>query len=264
MIMKKTVITVLLAAALSVLTLCGCGGAGGNSTSDLEYVKNKGVLKIGITEYAPMNFRDEATGEWTGFDTELAEAVAKKLGVDVEFFVLADWGAKVTELNVKNIDCVWNGMTITNDLKESMEISKPYVLNAQVVVCKSTDKEKFADASVLDSVTVAVEQGSAAEALFEGKSNTTPCQNMASTLLEVRSGAADAAVIDITMAKSMLGAGTSYEDLCYTVSLSEESYGIGFRKGSDMCAEVNSILDELSADGTLDFLAAKYGLNLAE
>ena len=127
--MKKILALVL--AALMMLSLAACGGnadvdpttapANGDTTaaadSDLAYIKSKGKMVIGITDYAPMNYPDE-NGAWTGFDTEFAEAVCAKLGVTPEFFVLADWDAKTNELNAKTIDCVWNGMTITDDLKD--------------------------------------------------------------------------------------------------------------------------------------------------
>lgn len=232
--------------------------------SDLEYVKQKGKMVIGITDYAPMNYKEEGSDEWTGFDTEFAEAVCKEIGVDAEFFVLADWGAKVNELNAKTIDAVWNGMTILPELQESMSISDPYVVNAQVIVCKEANKDTFATVESIKDAAIAVEGGSAAEELVADYANVTPCQNMANTLLEVQSGAADVAIIDITMAQSMTGEGTSYSDLTYTASLSEEEYGIGFRKGSDICTKVNEIMSEMKADGTLKALADKYELTLAE
>lgn len=272
----KKIIKLLICSVLSLATaaavLSGCGGTNNNSSiisstaaaSDLEYIKSKGTMVIGITEYAPMNYKEDGSDNWTGFDTEFAEKVAEKLGVKAEFFVLGDWGAKVNELNVKTIDCVWNGMTITDELKTSMSISKPYVVNAQVIVCKESEKDKYSSIESIKDVTVAVEQGSAAQKLVADYKNVTPCQNMAGTLLEVKTGAADVAIIDITMAKTMLGEGTAYADLTYTASLSEEQYGIGFRKGSDLCDAVNKIIDELKADGTLTGLAKKYGLTLVD
>lgn len=232
-------------------------------TTDFDYIKNKGELIVGMTDYAPMNYKDE-NGKWIGFDTEFAEAVAAKLGVNVKFFELADWGAKVNELNTKNIDCVWNGMTILDELKQSMDISNPYVVNAQVIVCKNSNKDVYTNEEAIKNAKIAVEGGSAAEKLVEGFANVTPCQNMAATLLEVNSGTCDVAIIDITMAKTMIGEGTSYADLCYTGSLSEEQYGIGFRKGSDLCAKVNAIMEEFKADGTLQNLATKYGVTLVD
>lgn len=231
---------------------------------DVDYVKNNGKMIIGITEYAPMNYKD-ADGNWTGFDTEFAELVCEKLGVEAEFFVIGDWGQKVNELNSKNIDCVWNGMTITDDLKQTMSISDPYVINAQVIVTKEANAEKYATAEDLAGATVAVEGGSAGEIVAnEAGLNTVAVLAQTDALKEVKAGTADACVIDITMAKAMTGEGTSYEALTYTGSLSEEYYGIGFRKNSDLAPEVQKIIEELKADGTLDALAAKYNLTLAD
>ncbi len=230
---------------------------------DLDYIKSNGKMVIGITEYAPMNFKD-ADGNWTGFDTEFAELVCEKLGVEAEFIII-DWDMKVNELNAKNIDCIWNGMTITEELKTTIDLSNPYVINAQVIVTKSANADKYATAADLTGLSVAVEGGSAGEKEAVAAGLTTiAVSTQADALKEVKSGTADACIIDITMAKAMTGAGTSYEDLTYTGSLSEEFYGIGIRKNSDLLPEINKIMAELKADGTLDALAAEYNLTLAD
>lgn len=100
--------------------------------SDVAYIKEKGTLLVGITEYAPMDYKDE-NGEWIGFDADMARIVAEKLGVNVEFVVI-DWDMKTMELDSKNIDVVWNGMTLTDEVKAGMDCSNPYCDNAQVVV----------------------------------------------------------------------------------------------------------------------------------
>lgn len=234
-----------------------------DGASDLAYVKEKGTLVIGITDYAPMNYKEDGSDEWTGFDTEYAEAVCEKLGVKAEFVVLADWGAKVNELNSKAIDAVWNGMTITDDLKTSMDITDAYVVNQQVIVCKKADTEKFATADSIKDAKIAVEGGGVAEGLVADYENVTSCKDQGAALLEVKTGAADVAVIDMTMAKTLTADGASYSDLAYTAELSNEEYGIGFRKGSDLCAEVNKITAELKEAGKLEALAEKYKLTLA-
>ena len=260
--MKKT-LALLMSLVLIIGSLMMFTSCSEETKTDLEYVKGKGKLIVGITEYAPMNYKEEGSDEWTGFDTELALLVGKKLGVDVEFHVIADWDFKVQDLDTKVIDCVWNGMTITEDLKKSIDISDPYVVNAQVIVTKAANAEKYATAESVKDAKIAVESGSAGEDCVEGYKNVTPVQYQSDALMEVQSGASDVCVIDITMAKAMTGEGTSYPDLVMTASLSEEFYGIGFRKGSDLKAEVNKALAELKADGSLDKLAAKYELTLA-
>ena len=273
----KKVLAIVMSVVLVLGIVCAfaaCGGNGGDDTttadttnaaaaSDLAYIKDKGTMIIGVTEYEPMNYKDE-DGKWTGFDTEFAELVCAKLGVKAEF-VEINWDTKTTELKTKTIDAVWNGMTIKEELKDSMDISDAYVLNAQVIVTKAENAEKYKDAEGIKEAAIAVESGSAGESEARAvATNVIPVKTQADTLVEVKSGSADCAVIDITMAKAMTGEGTDYEGLTYTGSLSEEYYGIGFRKGADTCAEVNKIIAELKADGSLQKLADKYGVNLAE
>lgn len=259
----KKFLALALAVIMAAAVFAGCGKkADKTANSDLQYIKEKGTLIVGITDYAPMDYKEN--GEWTGFDAEFAKAVCDKLGVKCEFFELADWDNKINELNAKTIDVVWNGMTITEDLKKGMDISNPYVVNAQVVVCKKENAEKYATAESIKDAKISVEAGSAGEDLVEGYANVTPVAAQTDTLTEVKSGAADVAIIDITMAKAMTGDGSNYSDLTYTVSLSSEEYGIGCRKDTDTCAEINKLMAELMADGTLEKLATKYNLTLVK
>ena len=103
--------------------------------SDVEYIKKKGNLVVGITEFEPMDYKDK-DGNWIGFDADMASLLAKKLGVKVKF-VVVDWDTKAMELDSKNIDIVWNGMTLTNEVKNAMECTNAYCNNAQVVVVPS-------------------------------------------------------------------------------------------------------------------------------
>lgn len=104
------------------------------SDSDVKYIQEKGKLVVGITEFAPMDYKDE-NDQWIGFDADMAKLVAEKLGVEVEFVVI-DWDMKVNELDSKNIDCVWNGMTLTDGVQAAMECTNAYCENAQVVITK--------------------------------------------------------------------------------------------------------------------------------
>ena len=260
--MKKVFALVLaLILALSCLTACGA-----SSDSDLKYIQKKGTMIVGITDYAPMDFKDE-NGNWTGFDAELAEMVCKELGVKCEFFVLADWGKKFYELETKNIDCIWNGMTITDEVKLNTNCSDPYVINAQVLVMKADVVGQYDAVELLQGLTFAVENGSAGQdevvALGVPDSQIIAVQDQAAALMEVAAGTSDACVIDITTANAMTGEGTSYADLASGISLSSEEYGIGFRKDSDVTAKVNELLAKYKADGTLQALADKYSLTLA-
>ena len=212
-----------------------------------------------------MDYLDE-NGEWTGFDAEFARAVAAELGVEAEFIEI-DWDNKFFELESGAIDCVWNGMTITDEALKNASVSDPYVENAQVVVMDKSKLADFPDAASMVDLTFAAEASSAGEMAIAdviGAANCTAVLTQADALLEVASGSADACVIDITMANAMTGEGTSYAELGYSVKLTSEEYGIAFRKDSDLTAKVNELMAAMKADGTLQALAEKYSLTLAD
>lgn len=100
--------------------------------SDVSYIQQKGTLVVGITEFAPMDYKDE-NGQWIGFDADLAKLVAERLGVEIQFVVI-DWGQKINELDSKAIDVVWNGMTLTDGVQTAMTCTPAYCRNAQVIV----------------------------------------------------------------------------------------------------------------------------------
>ena len=206
------------------------------------------TLVIGITVFEPMDYQD-ASGEWVGFDADLAKAFAESLGVKAEFQII-DWNNKVFELNGKTIDAVWNGMTLTDEVKSAMECSTPYCNNAQIVVVPKESEAQYQTVESLSGLTFAVENGSA------GKEQAT-------ALLEVSSGTADAAIIDSLMAGAMIGENTSYSDLTCTVSLNSEEYGVGFRKGSDLAGLLNDFLKEQYANRNMQTLAEAYGVQKA-
>lgn len=257
--MKRKTLSLLLVLTMLVLPVLAMA-----EESDLHHVKGNGKLVIGYTVYAPMNYTDEA-GNFTGFDTELAIEVCRILELEPEFVEIV-WATKETELAAKTIDCIWNGLTITQERKANMEITVPYVANAQVVVMKA-DAPYDGTASLIGK-TVVAEAGSAGEstikddenlkqAEFFGKEVQTAC------LMEVKAGTADAAVLDLTLARAMIGEGTDYADLVIKDKLAVEDYGVAFRKGSDIAEEVNRIFAELTENGFLKSLADKYGLDLA-
>lgn len=271
--MKK--IFALILAGLMLFSLAACGGnTDGETTtaapddavaanSDLAYIKDKGTLIVGITDYAPMDYKEEGSDEWIGFDADFARLAAEKLGVAVEFIEI-DWDNKFFELDAKSIDCIWNGMTITTDALANASVSNPYVKNAQVVVMANDKLAEYATVESLADLEFAAESGSAGEeAINENGLNCTAVLTQADALREVKSGAVDACVIDITMANAMTGEGTSYAELGYSLELTTEEYGIAFRKGSDATAAINEIMAELKADGTLQNLADTYELTLA-
>ena len=234
----------------------------GETGSDLAYVQEKGTLVVGITNFDPMDYQDE-NGEWIGFDADMAKAFAESLGVEVQFQEI-EWDSKIMELDGKTIDVVWNGMTLTDDVLSAMECSNAYCNNAQVVVLPAGAAEQYPDAASMAELNFAVESGSAGEDMaIENGFAYTPVVDQATAVLEVSSGTCDAAIIDSLMAAAMVGEGTNYADLTYTISLNSEEYGVGFRKGSDLCEALNEFFAEAYADGTMQEIAETYGVTAA-
>ncbi len=230
--------------------------------SDLAYIQEKGTLVVGITDFEPMDYKD-ADGNWIGFDADMATAFAESLGVEVEF-VEIDWDNKILELDGKTIDCVWNGMTLTSEVTSSMDCSNAYCNNAQVLIVSSDVADQYQDTDSLADLTIAVEAGSAGEEVVtELGIATTAVSSQADALMEVAAGTSDAAVIDALMAAAMVGEGTGYEDLTYTISLNSEEYGVGFRTGSDLVVLLNEFFSASYADGSMLEIAETYGVQAA-
>ncbi len=272
----KKILALLLAGAMSASLLAGCGGGNTNATentdsntaenteaeSDLAYVQEKGTLVVGITEFEPMDYQN-ADGEWIGFDADMAKAFAESLGVTAEFQVI-DWDNKVMELDGKTIDVVWNGMTLTDEVTSAMECTNAYCNNAQVVIVPSDVADQYQDVDSVKGLSFAVESGSAGMAEVQALGATyTEVSDQATALMEVASGTSDAAVIDSLMAAAMVGEGTSYADLTYTVGLNSEEYGVGFRKGSDLAEKLNEFFKTSYDDGTMMQIAEQYGVQAA-
>ena len=283
--LMKRIVSAFLAGAMA-LSLAACGGASSTAASstassaaagsaaasavsdadsDLAYIQSNGKMVIGYTVYEPMNYTD-ADGNFTGFDTELATAVCEKLGVEPEF-VEINWDTKVVELDAKSIDCIWNGMTLTEDIMANTATTKAYAKNAQVVVVK--EGTAYTSTADLAGKTVVAEAGSAGEAAIQGDENLAKADYVSKSvqtdcLMEVAAGTADAAVLDLTLANAMIGEGTDYAGLKIVDELNAEEYGVAFRKDSDAAAAVDEAFDALKADGTMQALADKYDLALAD
>lgn len=213
-----------------------------------------------------MDYKEEGSDEWIGFDADLAKLFAESLGVSVEFQEIT-WDYKVEELDSRAIDCVWNGMTLTDDVLAAMGTSNPYCTNYQTLVYPADRAAEFEGLTSLEGLNIAVESGSAGEdAAVALGATTVPVQAQSNALMEVAAGTSDAAVIDVLMAAEMTGEGTSYADLIYSLNLNEaqdlpsEEYGVGFRQGSDLVDAFNTFLAEKTADGTVLEVATTYGL----
>ena len=240
-----------------------------SADSDLEYVKSQGKLVVGITDFAPMDYKEDGSDEWIGFDADMAKAFAESIGVEAEFLEI-NWNNKVMELDGKGVDAVWNGMTLTDEVKTSMNCSNPYATNAQVVVVPSDKADTAKDLDGVKELSFAVEAGSAGAAAADALGLTaTEVQSQADALMEVAAGTSDACVIDLLMAGAMIGEGTSYPNLVYTLDLNEangdepENYVVGFRKDSDLTAAFNDFYKSAYEDGTVEKLAEKYGVQEA-
>ena len=275
--MKKKSIALILAALAVIMcfVLAACGGAGNTdepstdapeaTASDLAYIKEKGKMIIGYTEFAPMNYKNDA-GEFVGFETDFAKAICEELGVEAEFQLIS-WEAKETELAAKTIDCIWNGMTITPERQEAMSISTPYMANKQVLIVKAENADKYLKAEDMEGAKIVAEvesagEGVAKEDAFFANASYTSVADQATALMEVASGVSDGCVVDYVLSIGMIGEGTDYENLVVVDSLAfaDEEYGIAFRKGSDTTAAVNEAITALVENGKLMEIAEAYKL----
>ena len=253
----KKLLSILMATLMlfTLLTSCGVGN------SDVKAVKDAGKLVVGVTVYPPMDYLDE-NSEWTGFDAELAQQFAETLGVNCQI-VIINWGNKVAELNSNQIDLVWNGMTASDELGEQIDFSVSYAKNAQVAVVK---KGSTLTADGVKDAKIAVEHGSAGATVAEETIKGTTINKvtaMVDALSEVLAGTSDVAIIDITMAQSVVGKG-NYADLQILdgASYGDEIFAVGLRQGSDLKAELDAFLKAKYADGTMTALAEKYSVGL--
>lgn len=270
--MKKFVIVFL--AMIVVVTSIVCLTACNSNAKDFEYVTKKGNLIIGITIFEPMNYKENGTDKWIGFDTEFAEAVCAELGV-TPIFQEIDWDFKESELSSKTIDCIWNGFTVNDERKENIDFTNSYMMNKQAVVIKTANAATYTSTESLKTAKLTAEAGSAGQDAIEDDTNLAQAvlntvSAQTDCLLEVLSGTSDAAVMDYVMAMSYVGKG-DYTNLMIVepISLAYEEYAIGFRKGSNLDSEVNAVMLKLYNNGTLTALAEKYEigvqlLNLAD
>ena len=264
----KKIIAMLLVLVMSVTGLVGCGSSKGNeagstsagSDSDWAYIQDKGKLTVGITLFAPMNYYNEKN-KLVGFDTEMAEAVTKKLGIDVEFTEI-NWDSKEVELSSKNIDCIWNGFTMTGR-EDGYTWSEPYMENSQVFVVAGDSGIK-SQADLAGKVVECQVDSSAEAALKEVPDLTATFAQLLTTadyntaFMDLEQGAVDAIAMDVVVA----GYQISQRNADFVIledSLAAEEYAIGFKKGNtELKDKVQGALEEMAADGTLKTISEKW------
>ncbi len=223
---------------------------------------NDDAIVIGVTDYEPMDYRDE-NNEWVGFDAELATKVFENLGYKVKFQEI-DWETKIVTLNAGTIDVIWNGMTVTDELKENITLSEVYLENRQYGLVKTEYQSEYTSIASLEGKKVAVEASSAAENLIKNISCTkNKLATQSAAVMEVAAGTSDIAIVDYTMAKTLTSEGSDYYGTLVAVDLGfeVEEYAVGFRKGdTELCAKVNAQLKTLTENGFILELARKYGV----
>ncbi|MCL1859561.1 MAG: transporter substrate-binding domain-containing protein [Oscillospiraceae bacterium] len=251
----KKILAVALLCVMFLAILSACG--------------EKETLIIGITDYPPMNYQDD-NGKWIGFESEFAEEVGKILGMNVEFQVVTDWGNIVMELNSGNVDLIWNGMTINAERSENMAISTPYMYDAQAIVVRAADKDKYLASADLTGVALVAETGSTLEetiktiALFNN-ADYTAVDSQLKGIMEVNAGNADMTVVDMIMAAELINVGGDFSGLVFfdREELPKDAkYGIGVKKDRDdgLLKDLNDAIKKLQDNGKLEEIAKKYGL----
>ena len=252
----KRILLLVLAFSLIISSLVGC-------KKDNENDEN--TLVCGITVIPGLNEQD-ANGNWIGFESEFAMAVADILGMEIKFQEIT-WSQKFNELNSGAIDCVWNGFTANaseNGIKRSdlADFSYGYMLNQQCVVVKTSNLANYTSEADLAGKKCCVEGGSAGDSYAKtvNASEVVATDAQINAFPEVKSGAVDFIVVDVVLAQNVCGKG-NYTDLSIvpTIELDSEIYAVGFKKGSDLTAKVNDAIMQLYESGKLMQIAEKYG-----
>lgn len=239
-----------------------------DTASDRERILDKGTLVVGITDFEPLDYQDES-GEWVGFDAELARAFGASLDVDVTLQEI-NWATKENELNGLTIDIIWNGMTWDEERAENMTLSEPYLVNEQVIVTNDANSAAWATLSDIGDASIAIESGSMGEkALDDQLDSVTKVEKgtQVEALTELAMGTVDAVVIDAVMANYL----TNKEDSQFNglivrndlIEAPDDEYVVALRKGSDLIDELNAFLDESRENGLMNELGKKYGLTNA-
>ena len=251
--MKKLILFIV------VMMLVACTQAPVEGDLSLKTIEDNGKMIVGFTEYPPMGFKEN--GEITGFDIDIAKEVAERLGVEAEF-VYIDWDAKVLELNGKNIDMIWNGLTITADREKEILFSKPYFDNRIVIISlNGSGIDQIAD---LSDMKVGVELQSSGQAAVEGNDvfasidELVKYTTITEAILDLKAGGIDAIVADEIFARYAVSKEADQYQVASEV-FNSENYGIGFRlEDVALRDKVDAIIDEMAADGTAAEISMKW------
>lgn len=246
----------------SLLVGCGSGKSSADlSGSDFQYVMDKGSFIVGVTDFEPLDYKKD--GEWVGFDAEMAGLFAKSLGVSVQFLEI-EWEEKEKLLNNGTIDCVWNGMTLSEKVQKDMACSIAYLNNAQMIAVPVDNASKLQTVEECMHLLFAVESKSAGEQELKDRNyRYTPVASQMDALESTSSGKTDAAVIDAIMAGALIGQKKQFKNLMCTAAMNREEFGIGLRKNSDIVEKLNDFLRESYNSGVLNEIAEKYGVQNA-
>ncbi len=282
----RKIISLTLAFALFLFMLAGCAQQGAQTPTQsdtqtsagtqapegttqapadnsLQYIRDKGNFIVGLDEaFVPMGFRDEKTNELVGFDIDLAAEVTKRMGVELTLQPI-DWEAKEQELSTKNIDCIWNGFSITDERRQNLTLTEPYMDNNIALVVKpDSPVNTLAD---MAGKKAGVQGGSSgSDAIEDNKEfkdslkEVTEYKDYLTALMDLEMGAVDAVVMDATMARYLIAEqGKNFRVV--DEELLPEEYAVGLRKGEEaLKAEIEKHLKAMAADGTLATISEKW------
>ena len=258
--MKK--IALVIAAALLAATFSSCAKKASNADNSLADLKSRGVFVLGLDDsFPPMGFRDEKN-EIVGFDIDLAKEVAKRLGVKFKAQPI-NWDSKEQELNTGKIDCIWNGLTITDERKKALSFSKPYLANKQVVVVRANSG--FKTLADLAGKTIALQSGSSAEDAVNDapdfKKSVKDIVFLEQNLMALNDlviGGVDGVVMDSIVAEYAIEL-SKMPLVLLEESLASEEYGIAFRKNDvQLTGAVQKALEDMAADGTVARISSAW------
>ncbi|WP_066501723.1 amino acid ABC transporter substrate-binding protein [Abyssisolibacter fermentans] len=259
--MKKSLILIIVVTMLATLFV-GCSQKGEQGDNSLKEIKDKGKFILGLDDsFPPMGFRDQ-DGEIVGYDIDLAKEIAKRMGVELEVKPI-DWDGNILSLNNKDIDVIWNGLSITEKRKEQILFSKEYAVNKQVIITNNDSKiDKKID---LKDKIVAVQLGSTGEEalnadtkIVESVKEVRKFSNFTEALLDLKAGRVDAVVIDEVVGKYYISKKAGDYKIA-SEDFGKEAYGVGFRKQDvKFRDEVDKILDDMREDGTMQKISEKW------